>query len=141
MLYRLLLLISFVSIDSVVTTLSTTITITIIYYSLFTYIQPYTSAEFTRLEKYSIISYLITFFFLNYSSDHKYEAVSWMSAIIIIGGNLLMVIYLIKNIYIRWKETRKKVRKMSLASSSLSTSGIPLQEAIDHSKLISNHEL
>ena len=65
MLYRLFLMISLVSIDSVVTALATASIITFIYYSLFSRIHPYNSEEFNKLEKYSIISYLVTFFFLS----------------------------------------------------------------------------
>jgi len=133
MLFKLALMLAFCIITTPATAFNVGLVIMIGYYYLFNHLKPYSSKEFTNIEKYSIVSYILTLFLLQLAASGTYADMIVVNAIIILILNVGVLFYILSKIIGDWRKSRRNAVRTDLSESFLieeDTRGISMIEAV-----------
>ncbi len=107
MLFKLVILLPLSLINDTTGAFLSCLVIVFVYFHIFSLTEPYSNEELLNIEKYSIMTYLMTLFLLTLASTKFYSSMGFGILISVLLINAGMLIYIIRQIVIKYKQSKR----------------------------------
>jgi len=137
MVFKLILLVSLIFIKTTSTAYLTGCIVIVAYYIIFNHMQPYSAPEFMEIERYSILTYMVTLFLMGYAGTNDDLVVLIGSGVIILITNLAMLFGILRKCFLGFLKARRERQRFAATQSDIVFDESVYEEFADTKRTIS----